>query len=149
MGSLSQVRAEVQKIIMNYTTPPTHEDLEVLAAECLLNLPDELHEYADGLAVAVEDLADESVAHDLDDPYEMIALYKSGSEISPGVVKKMANDDDVLMLFRRPLLDLWCETCDDLSVLVRQIMIEEIGRHFEFSDDEIDEMVARHFQGLF
>lgn len=134
---------------MNYTTPPTHEDLEVLAAECLLNLPDELMEYGEGLAVTVEELADETIAHDLDDPYELIALYKSGSEISPGVVRKTANDDDVLVIFRRPLLDLWCETCDDLAVLVRQVMIEELGRHFEFSDDDVDEMVARHFQGLF
>jgi predicted Zn-dependent protease with MMP-like domain len=149
--SLAQVRAEAQKIIMNYTTPPTHEDIEVLAAECLLGLPDELQEFVEGLAVAVDELADETIEQelDLDDPYELVALYRSGGEISPGVVRKTANDDDVLILFRRPILDMWCETGDDLAVLVRQILIEELGRHFEFPEEDIDEMVARHFQGLF
>ncbi|MCD8497996.1 MAG: metallopeptidase family protein [Alphaproteobacteria bacterium] len=136
---------------MHYTTPPSHDDLEVLAAEFLLNLPDELQEFCEGLTVVVEELADETTESelDLDDPYELVALYKSGGEISPGVVRKTANDDDVLMLYRRPLLDMWCETGDDLSIIVRQIMIEELGRHFEFSDEEIDEMVTTHFQGLF
>lgn len=136
---------------MNYTTPPGPEDLEVLAAQCLQNLPDELLEFTGDLAVAVEELADEVTEQelDLDDPYELIALYKSGSEISPGVVRKTANDDDVLVIYRRPLLDMWCETYEDISVLMRQVMIEELGRHFEFPDEDIDEMVSRHFQGLF
>lgn len=141
------MRAEAQKIIMNYTTPPTHEDLEILAVQCLQNLPDELLEHCDGLAVVVEDVADETTEQELDleDPYELLALYKSGCEIAPGVLKKTARDDDVLVLYRRPLLDIWCETCDDLSVLVRQILIEELGRHFELSEDDIDELVNRPF----
>lgn len=145
------MRAEAQKIIMNYTTPPSHDDLEVLGAECLLGLPDELSEFVEGVSVSVEELVDETTEHELEleDPYELVALYKSGGEISPGVVRKTANDDDVLVLYRRPILDMWCETGDDLAVLVRQIMIEELGRHFEFPEDDIDEMVARHFQGLF
>lgn len=135
---------------MNYTTPPNSDDLEVLAGHCLLSLPDELQELTEGLAISVEELPDETTERDLelDDPYELVALYKSGSEISPGVVRKTANDDDVLVIYRRPLLDMWCETCDDLTVLVRQVMIEELGRHFEFSEDDIDDLVGSHFQGL-
>ena len=85
---------------------------------------------------------------DLDDPFDLLILYKSGKEISPGVVRKTANDDDVLILFRRPILDLWCESGEDLSLLVRTAMVEELGRHFEFSDDDIEEMSERHYQGM-
>lgn len=78
----------------------------------------------------------------------MLALYRSGSEIAPGVTRKTANDDDQLLIFRRPLLDAWCETQEDLNTLIRQVMIEEIAQNFDFSEDEIEEMAARHFQGV-
>jgi predicted Zn-dependent protease with MMP-like domain len=139
-----------QRIIMNFSVPPSLEDLEVMASSILESLPDEILEFCDGLAVRVDDLADEAVEEefDLDDPFDLIALYRSGKEISPGVEKRTANDDDVLVIYRRPLLDLWCETGEDLNVLFRQVIIEELGRHFDFADDEIDELAGRHFQGM-
>jgi predicted Zn-dependent protease with MMP-like domain len=139
-----------QQIIMNYSIPPGLDDFEAMATNVIDLLPEELLEFCDELAIRVEDFPDESTETELDlhDPYDLLALYKSGKEISPGVERKTANDDDVLVLYRRPILDMWCESCEDLTGLLRQVMIEEIGRHFDFSDDEIDEMVARHYQGM-
>lgn len=139
-----------QEIIMNFNTPPSLEDMKVIAEAVLEALPEELMEFCDDLAIEIEDFPDETLEQELEleDPYELVALYRSGSQISPGVEKKVANDDDILMLFRRPLLDLWCETCDDLNSVVRQAMIEELGQNFEFSEDEIDEMAERHYQGM-
>ena len=135
---------------MNFTVPPSDDDLEVIAESIIDTLPEELAEFCESLALVLEDFPDETVEQemDLDDPYDLLALYKSGKEISPGVEKKTANDDDALILYRRPILDMWCETGDDLSTLVRQIMIEELGKHFDFSDDEIEEMAERHYQGM-
>ncbi len=139
-----------RQIIMNFSVPPSGDDLNVIAEDSLENFPEELMEFCDGLAIILEELPDEALESelDLDDPYELLALYRSGKEISPGVEKKTANDDDVLILFRRPILDLWIETGEDLNVTVRQVMIEELGRNFEFSDDEIEEMSRRHYQGM-
>lgn len=139
-----------QQIIMNYATPPSTEELEVIAQNALEALPEEILEFCDSLAITVEDFPDESLEHELDlqDPYDVIAVFRSGSQISPGVESKVANDDDALIIFRRPLLDMWCETGDDLSLIVRQVMIEELGQNFDFSDEEIDEMSRRHFQGM-
>jgi len=139
-----------QKIIMNFTAPPGAEDLEVISGGILDALPEELLEFCDGLAIRVEDAPDEAIEDELDleDSFDLLALYKSGKEVSPGVEKKTANDDDILIIFRRPLLDMWCETEEDLSTLVRQVMIEELGRHFDFSDEEISEMNGRHYQGM-
>lgn len=141
---------DAKQIIMNYTVPPGLDDLGVMANEALELLPEELTEFCDGISLVIEDFPDETTERDLDlnDPYELLALYKSGKEISPGVESKTANDDDVLVLYRRPILDLWCENCEDLENLIRQVMIEELGRHFDFSDDEIDEMTERHYQGM-
>jgi predicted Zn-dependent protease with MMP-like domain len=138
------------RIIMNFTAPPGTDDLETIAAEILTALPEEILEHCESLAIQVEDFPDDATQAEmeLDDPYDLVALYRSGKEISPGVERKVANDDDILILYRRPILDLWCDTQDDLTNLIREIMIEELGSNFEFSEDEIEEMTARHHQGM-
>lgn len=135
---------------MNFTAPPSPDDLSVIAEEALAALPEELLEFCDGLAIEIEEFPDESIEqeYDLEDSYDLIALFRKGNEIAPGVESKIANDDDLLILYRRPLLDMWCETGDSLADLVRQVMIEELGQNFDFSDEEIDEMTQRHYQGM-
>jgi predicted Zn-dependent protease with MMP-like domain len=139
-----------KEIIMNFSVPPSTEDISVIASTTLDSLPEEILEFCDGLAINIEEIPDESLEEDLDldDPFDLIALYQNGSQLSPGVESKTANDDDVITIFRRPLLDMWCETGDDLNNLVRQIMIEELGQNFDFSDEEIEEMSKRHHQGM-
>ena len=135
---------------MNYTIPPGVDDLEDLASFLWDSLPEELTSRCEGLAVAIEEIAGDTMLSDLDvdDPFELLAFYRDGKEISPGVARKVANKDDVLVLYRRPILDMWCETQEDLQNLIRQIIIEELGRYFEFSDDDVEEMTERHYQGL-
>lgn len=139
-----------QQILMNFSKAPTDDDIAVIANEQLENLPDELLEFFEKITIQVEDIPDEATESDLelDDPYELLALYKAGKELAPGVEKKAANDDDILILYRRPILDAWCETGEDLTQVVRDSMIEEIGNHFDFSDDEIEDMSQRHYQGM-
>ena len=141
---------ECRSIIMNFTFPPSLDDLEDLASSVLSNLPDEILSLCDDLNIIIEDSVDATTLGDLglDDPFDLLALYKSGSEIAPGIERKAANDDDVLVLYRRSLLDMWCETQEDLLSLIRQVMIEELGRYFEFSDDDIEDMAERHYQGM-
>ncbi|MAE52069.1 MAG: hypothetical protein CMH27_09695 [Micavibrio sp.] len=141
---------DARKIIMNFTVPPSLEDIEIMTGNALDHLPDELDQYCVDISVVVEDFPDEALESELDieDPFDLLALYRSGREISPGIEKKTANDDDVLMVFRRPLLDMWCDSGDDLGSVLHQIIIEELARNFDFSEDEIDEMTQRHHQGL-
>jgi predicted Zn-dependent protease with MMP-like domain len=133
-----------QQIIMNFTIPPAAEDLEAIAKDTLGSLPEELARHCENLGLQIEDFPDEIIEAEmeLNDPYELVALFRSGSQLSPGVKSKVANDDDILILYRRPLLDMWCDTGEDLNVLVRQVIIEELGQNFEFTEIEIDEMVG-------
>lgn len=141
---------DCRRIIMNYTVPPSLEDLEDLANSIVETLPDELAPHCEELAIIVEDMADDTTMDDLDveDAFDLLAVYKNGKEISPGVERKIADDDDVLVLYRRALLDMWCESEEDLLGLIRQVMIEELGRYFEFSDEDIQDMTDRHYQGM-
>lgn len=130
---------------MNYARPPSAEDLNVIALQILGNLPHELAKLCEDLALQVEEFPDETIDSEmeLETPYDLLALYRSGKEIAPGIEKKGPAGDDVLLLFRRPILDLWCETNDDLTVLIREIMIEEVAGTHEFSEADIQDMLKR------
>jgi predicted Zn-dependent protease with MMP-like domain len=45
---------------------------------------------------------------------------------------------DMVFLYRRPILDYWCETGEDLEHVVRHVLIHEIGHHFGFSDADME-----------
>ena len=139
-----------QQIIMNFSKPPSDDDISVIAKEQLENLPDELNQHVENLVIQLEEVADETIISDLDldDSFELLAFYKGGKELSPGIEKKGAGDDDVLVLYRRPLLDAWCESGEDLTQVIREAMIEEIANYFDFSDDDIEDFVGRHYQGM-
>jgi predicted Zn-dependent protease with MMP-like domain len=134
---------------MNIGMPPSIDDITAIAQALVDSLPDELLECFDDLDILVEEFPDDVTLGDLgvDQPYDLLGLYRAASEISPGVQKKVANGHDVLTLYRRPILDFWCEECSDFNDILRQVMIEEIGAHFDFSDEDIEELVARHHQG--
>ena len=141
---------DAKQIIMNFSVPPSLDDIEAIANDVMDSLPDELMEFIKGIELCIEDFPDELTEQELelDDPYELLALYKSGKEISPGVEKKIASEDDVIILYRRPVLDMWCDSGEDLKSLVRRIIVEELGRNFDFPDEEISDMVDRHHQGM-
>ncbi|MGH1456935.1 MAG: metallopeptidase family protein [Alphaproteobacteria bacterium] len=127
---------------MNYSVPPSIDDVVTLAETILESLPDEILRHCEEVEISVEDFVEESIMSDLDidDPFELLAFYKNGKEIAPGVQKKITNEEDVLVLYRRSILDMWCESEDDLESVIRQVMIEEIGRVFDLSDDDIRQM---------
>jgi predicted Zn-dependent protease with MMP-like domain len=139
-----------QDIIMNFGKAPSLDDVLMLAKNVMNSLPDELTEQAIDLEIDVQDFPDElvEIEQKLDDPYDLLALYKSAKELSPGVEKKAAEGNDALILYRRSILDYWCENGEQFEVALRQIMIEEIAGQGDFNDDEIDEMVSRHHQGI-
>lgn len=142
--------SERHQIIMQFTTPPSLDDVLTIANSHLETLPEELIEKCHELSVMVDDFPDTATEQDtgITDPYELLAVFKAGSQISPGVTRKSVTGEDVLVLYRRPILDMWSETGDDLNQLVRQIMIGELGECLEFSESEIEDMMARHYQGL-
>lgn len=122
-----------------------------MTEEMLETLPEELQEFCDGILIRVEDMPEDSLVDDLElqDAYMLPCLYRNGKELAPGIESRTANDaEDHLVIYRRPLLDMWVETQDDLGALLRQVMIDELGQQFDFSDDEIDEMHKRHYQGM-
>ena len=136
-----------QQIIMTYDRAPSLEDRYILATEILENLPEELHSLGQECCIRVEDFPEEMLEHDLElnDPFELLSLYDDGKEISPGVESKTIDPQQTLILFRRPILDTWCETGENLKQLIAHIIAIELAHAQGYSDQEADSIVSRYF----
>lgn len=131
-----------QNIIMNFGNPPSNDDIQVLAESLIDDLPSELDDICENLEITVEDFPAQEVIDefDLDTDFDLLALYRDGAEKIPGVVIKGATSVKTLTLYRRPILDLWCETEDDLPALVRHLVITELAQHCGFDASGIERL---------
>ncbi|MGZ8996413.1 MAG: metallopeptidase family protein [Rhodospirillales bacterium] len=105
----------------------------------MASVPGTFRQYAANLVIRVEDFVDEETEEemDLESPFELLGLYR-GVSLNNKSVSVSTQDMDMVFLYRRPILDYWCETGEDLAHLVRHVLIHEIGHHFGFSDDDMD-----------
>jgi predicted Zn-dependent protease with MMP-like domain len=124
------------------------EEFEAVVAEALDGLPLEFAELMSNVAIQVREEPDGQTMRSLGlDPrhdtlyglYTGVPLDERGGwygNVLP----------DVIVLYRRPLLD----ACRTRARLVRQIqltLLHEIGHHFGFTDDEMDAW-EEEFEGL-
>jgi predicted Zn-dependent protease with MMP-like domain len=73
----------------------------------------------------------------LESPFDLLGLYR-GVDLAHKGVGQVSSDIDHIFLYRRPLLDFWCESGEDLTHVVRHVLIHEIGHHFGLSDDDME-----------
>jgi predicted Zn-dependent protease with MMP-like domain len=121
-----------------YHHPPSADDIEAIGRQVLDELPATFRSFVQGLVITVQDFADEATLRDLaiDSPFDLLGLY---SGVPVGHAELTQRDDiDRIYLYRRPLLDYWCETGNPLADIVRNTLIHEIGHHFGFSDDDME-----------
>ena len=124
---------------MNPITPPTIGDLETLAQSALATIPKELARHLGPVVIRVDDFPDEETEDEmeLESPFDILGLYR-GVALPHKSVASVVPNIDMIFLYRRPILDYWCETGEDLAHVVRHVLIHEIGHHFGFSDDDMD-----------
>jgi predicted Zn-dependent protease with MMP-like domain len=124
-----------------FAGPPGLADIEALAREAYHDIPDMLRSNAADVVIRVEDFPDHETEREmgLQSPFELMGLYR-GIPFGERSVSETAEDIDLIFLYRRPILDYWCETGEDLTILVRHILIHEIGHHFGFSDEEMERL---------
>lgn len=129
----------MSRVIPHFSAPPTLVDLETIAHTAFAEIPDELRRFAADVVIRVEDFPDEETEQEmeLETPFDLLGLYR-GVSLDHKTVMDIAAQPDMIFLYRRPLLDYWCETGEDLTSLVRHVLIHEIGHHFGFSDDDMD-----------
>ena len=118
---------------------PTIADIEALGKRALDTIPDEFKQHLGPLVIRVEEFPDEETedAMGLESPFDILGLYR-GVALPHQSVTAPRTQIDMVFLYRRPILDYWCETGEDLAAVVRHVLIHEIGHHLGFSDEDME-----------
>ena len=121
--------------------PPSLADIEDLARAALASIPRRLAQHVEGVVIRVDDFPDEETEREmeLESPFELLGLYR-GVALGLKSIDHTPSDLDMIFLYRRPILDYWCETGEDLVHVVRHVLIHEIGHHFGLSDDDMQRL---------
>jgi len=123
--------------------PPSLAEIETLARQALDTIPSRLKRDLGPVAIRVEEFPDEETEAEmaLDSPFDILGLYR-GVALPRKSISDPRPHLDIIFLYRRPILDYWCEIGEDLAVVVRHVLIHEIGHHFGFSDADMARIEA-------
>lgn len=126
-----------------HAAPPSLADFEAMAHAAWEKLPPNFRQLAGDLVIRVEDFATDEVLDELgiEDPYELTGLYQ-GVSLDQKSVSDIPRDPDMVFLYRLPIMDEWVSGEDELGALVTHVLVHEIGHHFGFSDDDMDDVEA-------
>jgi len=124
--------------------PPSLADLEALARAALAALPEAFARNLQPVVIRVDDFPDEETEREmeLESPFDILGLYR-GVSIAGQEGSQPPVMPDMIFLYRRPILDYWCETGEDLAHVVRHVLIHEIGHHFGLSDADMEAIEER------
>lgn len=120
------------------TFAPDAAEIERLADAAIARLPELFRRHLDGVALRVEEFADDEVLDQLgiEDPFELSGLY-TGRPVGERGSMLPGELMPVIHLYRRPLLDEWVETGVSLEALVAHVIVHEVGHHFGLSDGDM------------
>lgn len=118
---------------------PSLDEIERIARMAFDDIPQSLRRHVGDVVLRVSEFPDGEVCEEmaLESPFDLLGLYR-GVSLDQRSSFDLPTEPDVIDLYRRPILDYWCETDDDLETIVRHVLIHEIGHHFGFSDDDME-----------
>jgi predicted Zn-dependent protease with MMP-like domain len=116
----------------------TLADIERIALDTVLALPEPFRTHARAVILQVEDWPPNDILTDLDigDPLELTGLY-DGIPLTEKSLMDSPQGPDIVWLFRRPILAEWRERDVALEALVAHVTIHEFAHHFGWSDADI------------
>ena len=132
------MRREYQAV-SSFAAPPSLTDIEAIAGRALAAIPAAFARHMGRVVIRVEEFPDEETEEQmgLESPFDILGLYRGVSLPHQSVMSPHA-DPELIFLYRRPILDYWCETGEDLYAVIRHVLIHEIGHHFGFSDEDME-----------
>ncbi len=124
---------------------PTSEDIEALARAAFEGLPASFRDLSDGLVIQVVDFPDDETLNEMDaeSEFDLLGLFRGRGLAQRGATEETGELPNMIWLYRRPLLDFWCEGDDTLSEVVTHVLVHEIGHHFGLSDADMEAIEER------
>jgi predicted Zn-dependent protease with MMP-like domain len=122
---------------------PSLADFEQLADAAWRRLPRRFIDLCGDVVVRVEEFASDEVLDSLgiEDPFELMGLYQ-GVSLDQQSMSDLPRTPNMVVLYRRAILDYWAEGEETLGHLVTHVLIHEIGHHFGLSDEDMEAIEA-------
>ncbi len=125
-------------------TAPSLADIEAIAEAAFARLPIEFRKLCEGVVIHVVDFADEETLQDLgaESEFDLLGLFRGQGLAQRSALGETGALPNMVWLYRRPLLDYWCEGEDTLGEVVTHVLVHEIGHHFGLSDEDMEGIEA-------
>ncbi len=123
---------------------PSLAEIETLAQAAVERLPEIFRRHLASVVLRVEDFPDEEViaAMELESEWELLGLYQ-GRHIGLKGDEPTGALPDMIFLYRRPMLEEWCESDDSLEAIVTHVLVHEVGHHIGLSDAQMEAIEAQ------
>jgi predicted Zn-dependent protease with MMP-like domain len=117
---------------------PSLAEIEAIADAAYRRLPAHFRKLTSDVVIRVVDFPTDEVLDDLgiESPFDLLGLY-SGVDLARKSVMDVGVAPDMVLLYRRPMLDYWAEHDDTLGEIVTHVLVHEIGHHFGLSDADM------------
>lgn len=118
---------------------PSLDDIATIGSSVLARLPQQFLENITEIVIQAVDFPDEETCRELqvEGPFEILGLY-AGVDLASKSILDQPAAPDVIFLYRRPILDCWCEGDDSLEDIITHVLVHEIGHHFGLSDEAME-----------
>ena len=122
---------------------PTLADIEIMAQAAVERLPEGFRRYLASVVLRIEDFPDADVIAEmqLESEWDILGLYQ-GRHVGMKGDEPSGVLPDLIFLYRRPMLDEWCQSDDTLETIVTHVLVHEVGHHFGLSDDAMEAIEA-------
>jgi predicted Zn-dependent protease with MMP-like domain len=124
---------------------PSLAELEALADAAFATLPEDFRNLCEGLVIRVEDFPSDDVLEEMkcETEFDLLGLFQGRGLAQGGATGYTGAMPNMIWLYRRPILDYWSEHEETLEAIVTHVLVHEIGHHFGFSDEDMEEIERR------
>jgi predicted Zn-dependent protease with MMP-like domain len=130
--------------VLAETRAPSSEDIDALAHAAYAQLPPEFLKLCEGLVIQIAEFPDDETLDEMDahSEFELLGLFRGRGLARSGAAAETGALPNMIWLYRRPLLDFWCEGEDSLGAVITHVLVHEIGHHFGLSDEDMEAVEA-------
>ena len=120
--------------------PPNLDEIEAIALSAYAELPESFRSLCEGLVIQIADFADDETLDEMgaQSEFDLLGLFRGQGLAHAEASAPTGAFPNMIWLYRRALLDYWCEGEDTLRAVVAHVLVHEIGHHFGLSDADME-----------